>query len=126
MPKLLKAPARPPQAHGCQPVSNRCPQSPRQARNTVRKTPPDTCIQKTVLRLPRVRAAIRATKSALPQARAVRTPRKTPMRLLTLVLLDLEAQFSHDLLQILPHFAFSAGIAQQVGRMVGGQQLVPP
>src|SRR5260221_8572070 len=44
--------------------------------------------------------------------------------LLRLVLFYFEAEFGHDFLQVLPDVTLGGGIAQQIGRMIGGDHFI--
>src|SRR5215813_3669981 len=75
---------------------------------------------------PMVREAKRARKSALPQAKAVARPSRTPMaRLRRLAFFHLQAKFGHDFLQISPDFAFRRRIPQKISRMISSNKFSP-
>src|SRR5262250_2698718 len=70
--------------------------------------------------------AKRARKSEQPQVRAVRTPRRIPMRSEVFrgrrAFSHWQAEYGHHFLQVFPDFALGARIAQQVGGVISGHE----
>src|ERR1700733_7830957 len=123
---VLIRPAIAAKSQGVQPGAKLREKPPVSQRNALNAVTPKNCMAMSVRKAPMRRVAKRAEKSATPQPRAADIPRmisKSVLQQRELSLFrELEAENRHHLLQILPDFSLRRRIAQQVRRVISGDQ----